>query len=66
MAGARALEFIHAAVPLGSLLAVSDPGVRPNDDGLPGLSVLKQIVGAPLVISVIVWALGRAIVKTCG
>ena len=69
MAGESALEFIDAAAPLGSLLA-GDPGVRPNDDGLPGLIVLKQIVGAlltwgllacvaGLVISVIVWALGH-------
>ena len=69
MAGASALEFIDVAAPLGSLLA-GDPGVQPNDDGLPGLSVLKQIVGAlltwgllacvaGLVISVIVWALGH-------
>jgi hypothetical protein len=54
---------------LVSVLA-SDPGVNPNDDGLPGLSVLKQIVGAlltwglvacvaALVVSVIIWALGH-------
>jgi Family of unknown function (DUF6112) len=46
------------------------PAVRPNDDGLPGLSVLKQIVGAlltwglvacvgGLVVSVIVWVWGH-------
>lgn len=49
---------------------VADPGVNPNNSGLPGLSVLKQIVGAlltwglvacvaALVVSVIVWALGH-------
>lgn len=48
----------------------ADPGVNPNSNGLPGLAVLKQIVGAlltwglvacvaALVISVIVWALGH-------
>lgn len=48
----------------------ADPGVNPNDSGLPGLSVLKQIVGAlltwglvacvaGLVVSVIIWALGH-------
>jgi hypothetical protein len=48
----------------------ADPGITPNSDGLPGLAVLRQIVGALLtwglvacvagmVISVIVWALGH-------
>lgn len=48
----------------------ADPGVNPNNSGLPGLSVLKQIVGAlltwglvacvaALVVSVIVWAIGH-------
>lgn len=47
-----------------------DPGVRPNDNGLPGLGVLQQMVGAlltwgllacvaGLVVSVIVWALAH-------
>src|SRR5688572_3453594 len=46
------------------------PGVQPNVDGLPGLSILKQIVGALLtwglvacvggvVVSVMVWIWGR-------
>lgn len=53
---------------VGALAA--DPGVNPNENGLPGLSVLKQIVGAlltwglvacvaALVVSVILWALGH-------
>jgi hypothetical protein len=53
---------------VGALAA--DPGVNPNENGLPGLSVLKQIVGAlltwglvacvaALVVSVIIWALGH-------
>jgi hypothetical protein len=48
----------------------ADPGIRPNGSGLPGLEVIKQIVGAlltwglvacvaGLVISVILWALGH-------
>lgn len=48
----------------------ANPGVSPNQNGLPGLGVLKQIVGAlltwglvacvaGLVVSVIVWALGH-------
>lgn len=52
-----------------SVLA-TDPGVNPNNSGLPGLSVLKQIVGAlltwglvacvaALAVSVIIWALGH-------
>ena len=51
------------------LIAV-DPGVSPNSGGLPGLPVVKQIVGAlltwglvacvaGLVVSVILWALGH-------
>ena len=66
---ASPVEFVEAAAQSGSLLA-GDPGVLPNNDGLPGLSVLKQMVGAlltwgllacvaGLVISVIVWALGH-------
>ncbi|KQY48004.1 DUF6112 family protein [Cellulomonas sp. Root137] len=48
----------------------ADPGISPNEDGLPGLAVVKQMVGAlltwglvacvaGLVISVIVWAVAR-------
>jgi hypothetical protein len=48
----------------------ADPGINPNNSGLPGLSVLKQIVGAlltwglvacvaALVVSVIIWAIGH-------
>ncbi|NTW38832.1 MAG: hypothetical protein HGA44_02920 [Cellulomonadaceae bacterium] len=47
-----------------------DPGVTPNQDGLPGLVVVKQIVGAlltwglvacvaGLAVSVIIWAVAR-------
>ena len=48
----------------------ADPGINPNQNGLPGLGVLKQIVGAMLtwglvacvaglVVSVVIWALGH-------
>lgn len=48
----------------------ADPGISPNDNGLPGLSVVKSIVGAlltwglvacvaGLVVSVMVWALAH-------
>jgi hypothetical protein len=48
----------------------ADPGISPNQDGLPGLAVVRQIVGAlltwglvacvaGLVVSVIVWAVAR-------
>lgn len=51
-------------------VAASDPGITPNETGLPGLVVLRQIVGAlltwglvacvaGLVISVITWAVAR-------
>ena len=49
---------------------VADPGITPNNNGLPGLEVLREIVGAlltwglvacvaGLVVSVIIWALGH-------
>lgn len=52
------------------LLPAADPGITPNENGLPGLAVMRQIVGAlltwglvacvaGLVISVIVWAVAR-------
>jgi hypothetical protein len=58
---------------LGSQLSVpiaANPGVKPNSNGLPGLSVLQNMVGAlltwgllacvaGLVISVIIWALAH-------
>lgn len=51
-------------------VALRDPGISPNDSGLPGLEVVRRIVGAlltwglvacvaGLVISVILWALGH-------
>ena len=51
-------------------IPAADPGVNPNNSGLPGLSVLKEIVGAlltwglvacvaALVVSVIIWAIGH-------
>lgn len=53
-----------------AFLPADDPGITPNENGLPGLAVLRQIVGAlltwglvacvaGLVISVIVWAVAR-------
>ena len=52
------------------VLPMADPGISPNEDGLPGLPVVRSIVGAlltwglvacvaGLVVSVIVWALAR-------
>ncbi len=51
-------------------LAAADPGISPNEDGLPGLPVVRSIVGAlltwglvacvaGLVVSVIAWALAH-------
>ncbi len=59
---------VHAAS-AASILA-DNPGVRPNNTGLPGLTVLRSMVGAlltwgllacvaGLVISVIIWALAH-------
>jgi hypothetical protein len=55
---------------LGRFLPVADPGITPNQSGLPGLSVVRGIVGAlltwglvacvaGLVVSVITWALAH-------
>ena len=55
---------------LRATVIASDPGINPNQNGLPGLGVLKQIVGAMLtwglvacvaglVVSVVIWALGH-------
>lgn len=55
---------------VAGLVPMADPGVSPNQDGLPGLAVVKSIVGAlltwglvacvaGLVVSVIVWALAH-------
>lgn len=53
-----------------SLVRLENPGVSPNQTGLPGLEVVRSIVGAlltwglvacvaGLVVSVIVWALAH-------
>jgi hypothetical protein len=52
------------------VVAFADPGITPNSDGLPGLSVVKTMVGAlltwglvacvaGLVLAVIVWAVAH-------
>ncbi|KQY41487.1 DUF6112 family protein [Cellulomonas sp. Root137] len=59
----------HASIIVSRVIA-ADPGISPNEDGLPGLAVVKRVVGAlltwglvacvaGLVISVIVWAVAR-------
>jgi hypothetical protein len=65
MAAAWAMGQLQGAVPLAG-----NPGVTPNSTGLPGLTVLHQMVGAlltwgllacvaGLVISVMLWALAH-------
>ena len=65
MTSALHLATIHSALPLAG-----NPGIKPNNNGLPGLSVLQQMVGAlltwglvacvaGLVISIIMWALAH-------
>lgn len=55
---------------LATRVVAADPGVSPNSSGLPGLSVVRQVVGAlltwgllacvaGLVVSVILWALAH-------
>ena len=61
---------LHGSWLSGSQVIAGDPGVRPNTNGLPGLSVLQHMVGAlltwgllaclaGLVISVMMWALAH-------
>ena len=61
---------LHGSWLSGSRVIAGDPGVRPNTNGLPGLGVLQQMVGAlltwgllaclaGLVISVMMWALAH-------
>ncbi len=71
--GASPTEFWippTSVVASAARVLAGDPGIRPNSNGLPGLSVLQQIVGAlltwgllacvaGLVVSVIVWALAH-------
>ena len=55
---------------LVAFLPADNPGITPNESGLPGLAVVRQIVGAlltwglvacvaGLVVSVITWAVAR-------
>ncbi|MFD8916012.1 DUF6112 family protein [Streptomyces sp. NPDC059575] len=57
--------LVHKAVQLAY-----DPGIKPNEGGLPGLSVLKQVMGSinlfglvavvgALAVSAAVWAWGH-------
>ncbi|WP_448060628.1 DUF6112 family protein [Cellulomonas hominis] len=52
------------------IVPMADPGISPNEDGLPGLPVVRSIVGAlltwglvacvaGLVVSVIIWAVAH-------
>ena len=73
MTAASVMGQLYLGAPFGSWLglpAVDNPGVKPNNNGLPGLTVLQQMVGAlltwgllacvaGLVISVIMWALAH-------
>ena len=58
-----------AAGVAGSAMPAGDPGINPNNNGIPGLSTLQSIVGglltagliacvAGIVIAAICWALG--------
>lgn len=62
-------QFPAKPIDLLTVIVTQDPGVTPNANGLPGLSALKQMVGAlvtfglvvsvaGLVISAAAWALG--------
>ncbi|WP_081802165.1 DUF6112 family protein [Actinotalea ferrariae] len=59
-----------ATMVAAQIAPMADPGISPNEDGLPGLPVVRNIVGAlltwglvacvaGLVVSVIVWAVAH-------
>jgi hypothetical protein len=61
---------LHEGVAAVTRVLAGDPGIKPNTNGLPGLNVLQQMVGAlltwgllaclaGLVISVMMWALAH-------
>jgi hypothetical protein len=39
--------------PLAAVIASTNPGVRPNTDGLPGLPQLRDVVGATLTFGLV-------------
>ena len=61
---------VHESMAAVTRVLAGDPGVKPNSNGLPGLGVLQQMVGAlltwgllaclaGLVTSVMMWALAH-------
>jgi hypothetical protein len=61
---------VREGVAVATRVLAGDPGIKPNTNGLPGLNVLQQMVGAlltwgllaclaGLVISVMMWALAH-------
>jgi hypothetical protein len=64
------VSSMWASTVAARIVPMADPGISPNENGLPGLPVVRSIVGAlltwglvacvaGLVISVIVWAVGH-------
>ena len=67
---ARVYEAQQQLWQAGGRVLAGDPGVTPNTNGLPGLNVLQQLVGAlltwgllaclaGLIVSVMMWALAH-------
>ena len=44
-----------------ALLPAADPGISPNESGLPGLPVLRQIVGALLTWGLVACVAGLVV-----
>lgn len=47
------IDLVTAVVPNLPLLVPLDVNITPNDDGLPGISQLRTIVGAVMTIGLI-------------
>jgi hypothetical protein len=46
---------------VGSVAVLADPGVKPNQNGLPGMDAMRKIVGALLTFGLIASVAGIAI-----
>ncbi|HEX3827259.1 MAG TPA: DUF6112 family protein [Sporichthyaceae bacterium] len=68
--GSRGITWTSTGGGDSSWTVAADPGITANNNGLPGLEVLRHLVGglltwgliacvAGLAVSVIVWALGH-------
>lgn len=52
---------LAAGVRSGAGVRAEDPGVKPNPNGLPGIALLKDLVGGVLVVALILCLLGLVV-----